>query len=71
MYHQCQVIRRKLQKTKSLNLETGEYKNIREEWLTEICGTLLFKPEEIEAGECKSCKDGWETPMNYRVKPEE
>lgn len=48
-------------------MSTGEKSKMKEEWVTEKCGTPLFSNDDKINGECKSCKKGWTHENNYRV----
>ncbi len=61
----CTVERRKLVKSYTLSLSSGEQKPLGEEWRTEACGVPLFGDAERAAGKCRSCAAGWTHPENY------
>jgi hypothetical protein len=61
----CPVIRRKLRKSGTLNMATGQMTYTSETWVTEPCGTPIFGDGE----ECSSCRKGWSVPENYRAAP--
>lgn len=67
-YHSCTVMRRKLVKTGTLSMATGQLEmSGKAEWVTEACGTPLFGDEERRSGTCRSCAKGWTHPENYPV----
>jgi hypothetical protein len=63
----CTVMRRVLVKHSTLDLETGQYVQGKEEWVTRPCGKPLFSDAEKQSGKCKSCQKGWTHPENYPV----
>lgn len=67
MHEYCQIVRRKLVTKSKLNIENGQHTEVSKEWVTEICGTPLFKEEHRKDGECRSCKSGWTHKNNYRI----
>jgi hypothetical protein len=67
MGNSCTVIRRKLVRTGTLNMITGEHQTTGEEWRTEPCGTPLFTDDERRSDICRSCASGWTHPDNYPV----
>ena len=62
---ECPVMRRKLVRSYTFDLVTGERKSTGEEWVTEPCGVPLF--ERAQIGKCKACAEGWTHPENYPV----
>lgn len=61
----CTQMRRKLVRHSTLNIESGDTKEIRSEWVTEPCNVPLFG----DVGNvCRSCLGGWTHPENYAVK---
>ena len=60
---QCDILRRKVVTSFTVNMETGEESGHRKEVTDEPCGTPLFGNDRY-IGVCKSCRDGWQTPQN-------
>jgi hypothetical protein len=63
----CTQVRRMLIKHSAVSMQTGERRELGEEWVTQPCGTPLFAEAEKERGTCRACFSGWVHEHNYPV----
>ncbi len=63
----CTQIRRMLVKHSTVSMNTGETRELGEEWVTRACGAPLFAEAEKHRGTCRMCFSGWVHPNNYPV----
>lgn len=63
----CTQMRRVLVQHSTMSAQTGEQRDIRNEWETQPCGAPLFSDADKARGTCRSCASGWTHEHNYPV----
>jgi hypothetical protein len=64
-YWDCQIERRMLITSGSLDINTGEITNKSQRWEVRACRGPLFGDDEKQRGACRSCVSGWTHENNY------
>lgn len=67
LHTSCTQMRRMLVTHSTVSMNTGERRELGEEWVTRACGVPLFADAEKERGTCRSCFSGWVHANNYPV----
>ena len=65
LHHHCTVERRRFTRHTKMNLFTGVWRVVREEWIVESCGVPLFDAAQKISGVCDSCERGWTHIDNF------
>ena len=68
-FQDCTVIRHMRITEGTFDMATGKTAQGVTVWVTRPCRTPLFSEEERKTGECRSCRNGWTRPDNYRITP--